>query len=639
MIKDIDLSITPPVIPAGETYAHAFTRWKVSWDAEQTNLIEPVMDDTINLVAKPLSVEMDDKEVFYVSVNVYYDNNTEEGWSNVIAIGKDSKGFKFSNTLIRTPNLTIEEAVTDIDNSVNFTVKNDGLVLYSGSGELESVSWYVADTAGNIIWKREKDTFNLTSIKIPTSILHEKQAYMVKCQYNLNTNAKSNYGKKAVASDVISLNSSVILTKYLYVDIDLNKINVKVSRANFKNFSWEVLNNAGQKIITGEGTSIDIDARGLSTEITYKLKVSVNYHVGKSEVLLVDINPTLKPDETFVTTVKDLTYRLAVITSPWINDNAFKVQSSDAIRLEDGTTEYWTYAGDYLFERVRISLAGVFSKSVYEIAGDYKSSIDVCSTATVGRICRLGDKVVIFNDRVYKTNADPDWSAGTEASVWSVGDDGKLHPVHNPDLNNALTNISTHYNYHQPAPHNFRYKYAANMVSIKEGTALVLAKEFEANGDDFKLSRVSFNKNYTYNKDLIGDQGGDAIGVNHSVLDTGKIFSMVALSETKIHIYAENGRYFYNPETNIFTTIETRKDNHDIHRVFTNMINGKVIEILRSDEDITINELNPLTGGLTELCRKNVTNIGMVVYSSRRCDTYIDVMKDNTKETIRLQLI
>ncbi len=254
------LSFDPILIPQNASFTHESTSWAIykHYEIIPENLIH-------NL---PRSVEFKEtfiwdyspnkNEVVYVTFNVHYSHGEDEGWSRPMAIREGMKGFKLSNTIIATPTINILEGERNITG--DFTIETSDYLLYAGKGIHNETSYYVQDTAGNVIWKRERESNPnfLTSFKVKGLKLNPNQSYVVLVQHHNDLNTDSNYGKVIIATNVSEGVYGNLTNETNRIDYGVNNyFQVDISVPEFKKYSWFLTSFNGDTIAQGFNISVD----------------------------------------------------------------------------------------------------------------------------------------------------------------------------------------------------------------------------------------------------------------------------------------------------------------------------------------------------------------------------------------------
>lgn len=207
MSKKINIAVIPPVLlPAN--LVHIGTEYKISKTllfTEEDLLVNLI--STEDLYEKKFELDITDEDTFYVVTRYQYkqvdvdgDVLGEDGLvitkmgtpSMVTPFKGDQSGVKISDTIVKTPIVT-KEVTYDYVNSGNIKLIGSKFEMFSSIGLHQSTSWIVTDLNGNVLFKRDKDVDNLTSIVLPKTF-NVSDNMLIYCAYHSDTNADSNYG-------------------------------------------------------------------------------------------------------------------------------------------------------------------------------------------------------------------------------------------------------------------------------------------------------------------------------------------------------------------------------------------------------------------------------------------------------------
>lgn len=195
MLKNIKIAVDKPIVADGSNVIHTGTSYQVSKipDFSKSNFfILNIVNDTENLLSKRFDYELSDTQALYVRTKYHYNGNRESNWSKIMPLRGDQIGIKLSSTVINTPSV---EAEINRDHDGIVIIKTGDFSLFAGVGVHESTSYEVVDTDGTVIYNREKDLDNLTSIILPLDKFDTSKSYIIKAKHHTDNNADSNYGK------------------------------------------------------------------------------------------------------------------------------------------------------------------------------------------------------------------------------------------------------------------------------------------------------------------------------------------------------------------------------------------------------------------------------------------------------------
>ena len=109
-------------------------------------------------------------------------------------VTKDTDGYAHNDVEVITP---IVDVSTDPNNAElgGFIITTSPFRTFLGTATHKYTSWYIEDYTGNVVWKRERDDVNLTSIRVPANILNVNSIYTIKVVHFSNGLVPSNPGK------------------------------------------------------------------------------------------------------------------------------------------------------------------------------------------------------------------------------------------------------------------------------------------------------------------------------------------------------------------------------------------------------------------------------------------------------------
>lgn len=206
-------TITKPPIVAGNGLIHYATSRQVSNDPSFTgvNLLINDIENEVDLLSVIIDLPLTVNDKYYVKDKLHFKdrsgNKKETNWSKPIIVTKNMDGFTVNNTIIGTPKLEVNFNKNDAPLG-GFNITCDEYNLFKGVGTHKYSDWVIEDIVGNTVWKREKDGYNLTSIKIPDCTLERNRTYIIKVRYISTTNMNSNYGKLIICTNDYYMNNS-----------------------------------------------------------------------------------------------------------------------------------------------------------------------------------------------------------------------------------------------------------------------------------------------------------------------------------------------------------------------------------------------------------------------------------------------
>lgn len=204
-----------PLIPSGVDKVHVGTELQLSYNTDfsiEDELIKNpngvdgrhivLSRDGYDITAPYTEIEVDSDRVIYIRYRLLFDSKSNptnrlesfetSDWSRISSTSsRDS--YTLNNIIISTPSIFMEQSTGSIlEENIKFNV--DGYLVIKGDGAHTSTSWYVEDNDGNILYKREKDVDNKTSIQLPSKLFSEDKIYVVKAKFHNELGGESNLG-------------------------------------------------------------------------------------------------------------------------------------------------------------------------------------------------------------------------------------------------------------------------------------------------------------------------------------------------------------------------------------------------------------------------------------------------------------
>lgn len=194
------INIDKPSIPETAGFTHESTSWQVSLTKDFENeLFAESLNDTENLYEYRVMQEIEPDTILFARVKINFSNGDDNGWSNIITISSNQKGFTLNNTIVVTPKLNIISSLLDVSID-DIEIESSEYLLFTGIGKHKATTWEVKTIHGKRIWYRENDDVNLTSIVIPKGRLDNNRTYIICAIYHTDTNVKSNRGQLVITT-------------------------------------------------------------------------------------------------------------------------------------------------------------------------------------------------------------------------------------------------------------------------------------------------------------------------------------------------------------------------------------------------------------------------------------------------------
>jgi len=229
-MRKISMGIDAPAITPGSGIIHISTSWQVSKIPDFTKqeyIVVESLNDELNLLSYKFRYDIKPNEPLYLRTKIHFNNDLEFEWSKIVPLHSDQIGIKLSSTVINTPRLEVN---LSFSNNLNgyITVNTSIMSLYGGAGVHNSTSWFIADTDGKVVFDRQKDLNNLTTIKLPVKIFDKNKIYTIKARHHTDTNADSNYGVALYSTatgggELFNLTTpyQLVTKRFLYFDLKL----------------------------------------------------------------------------------------------------------------------------------------------------------------------------------------------------------------------------------------------------------------------------------------------------------------------------------------------------------------------------------------------------------------------------------
>ena len=194
------------------------------------NVIETDTRDLLKVFEFNLNFE--DHDVYYVTYDIWHNDLTHAGWARPNMVTRDTDGYSNNDVEIITPKLTV---TTDPNNAElgGFNIKTTEFQTFLGTAKHKYTTWIIEDYTGNVVWKRQRDSVNLTSMRVPNNILNIDNLYVIKAIQFSNGNVPSNPGKL------------IIKTKGELTEVEKTLIAAKIAAGTMTEADKEVLRTLG----------------------------------------------------------------------------------------------------------------------------------------------------------------------------------------------------------------------------------------------------------------------------------------------------------------------------------------------------------------------------------------------------------
>lgn len=250
MIKTLKLSIDKLQIPDGSSLVHESTSWEVSKLPDFSNvdtLILQSLQDSNNLYSYSLAYDMRKNEPLYIRTKFHFNNGKSSNWSKIVPLNPEQVGIKLSSTILVTPVVKVNvEYTNNLNGEIEITTSD--MRLYGGVGNHTCTTWEIIDSDGEILFFREKDYDNLTSIKIDGSVLKENKAYFIKAKHHTDTNGNSNYGQTIITTFTGNTPLFNLYSPYTLVPNRWMYFELRLLTTEFKNIDIIITNELGDTV-------------------------------------------------------------------------------------------------------------------------------------------------------------------------------------------------------------------------------------------------------------------------------------------------------------------------------------------------------------------------------------------------------
>jgi len=198
MLRNIKLSVDNVYINPGSSLSHTGTSYQVSPTPDFSvvgNLVLNINNSSTSLLEHMFEYNMGPSTPLYVRTRYHFNNGKASEWSNIIEINSTQEGIKSSDTLISTPvlSVTYDYSTTKAGEVV---ISLDNLNVQAGIGNINSVSWRLETTDGEVIYELPNSTDVKNVLRLPISTIVNHQCFMVIATANSDTNTSSNEARE-----------------------------------------------------------------------------------------------------------------------------------------------------------------------------------------------------------------------------------------------------------------------------------------------------------------------------------------------------------------------------------------------------------------------------------------------------------
>jgi len=196
-MRNIKITVNDPQIPVASGLSHIATSWQVSRTTDFSDtaslLINQVADAT-NLLSYKNSINISTYDTIYVRTKYHFNGNKSSNWSRVTSLNGDQVEIVLSDVIIQTP---IVDLTIDYKNTLDgeIVINTSPFALYTGAGVHKYTTWIIETIDNEILYKRELDEDNLTSLRLSNTEIDMTNIYTIKVSYHSDTGGESNYGR------------------------------------------------------------------------------------------------------------------------------------------------------------------------------------------------------------------------------------------------------------------------------------------------------------------------------------------------------------------------------------------------------------------------------------------------------------
>jgi len=174
------------------------------------DLVIDIKKDTVNKTGREFELDFNVYDIYYGRIKLNFNSaGTDYYLGKPVVLTRDGNGFSHNNSIIVTPKISITSDIHNCETG-GFSIDTSDFVIFTGIGNHHHSNWFIKSSNGDIVWKREKDKNNLTSIRIPTETLDLNKHYIIEVVHVSDGNQMSNRGKLLIKTTGTSVNTTVI---------------------------------------------------------------------------------------------------------------------------------------------------------------------------------------------------------------------------------------------------------------------------------------------------------------------------------------------------------------------------------------------------------------------------------------------
>lgn len=301
-LRQIKIVVDAPMLPKTGGVTHTATSYQIAKDkdfSKQDNILAEELKSQ-DLTTHYFTVDLDYDDIIFVRCKHHFTKDgkeSESGWSRVVPVNSLQTGIKVSSSIVQTPNVTVE------DNDDLITIKTSDFVMYTGGGDHLSTDYSIMDTDNEVIFLRENDKDNLTSIYIKDK-LESGKLYLVGARHTNTTNNSSYYGKAILENFSPNLNLFTFETVSDFVKKRKFYYRVKIWISNFESYDLEVRNSANEIVYENKAsqqltTHFIPDGDKFVLNASYDIFVRLHYTTGETSEWKKGYTTTLYPNSLY----------------------------------------------------------------------------------------------------------------------------------------------------------------------------------------------------------------------------------------------------------------------------------------------------------------------------------------------------
>lgn len=263
-MRKIKITVAPPVLDTvlasnpelKDTYGLKFfaTSYRIlnriDGLDDQDALVAESWKDTQNLQEKIFNINFPEHEFLYVTTKHHFQvtvgkdkgKELETEWGGIVPISKYDNRLKVSDVIVSTPSIFYTE------NNGVVSIETGKYNLYAGPGKQCATSYRVEDTNNNVIFERNLDEDNLTSITTPVPF-EKGKLYLIKASHHSTTGGNSNYGSEFFNNYSADSNQFELECSNDFINNRKLHYKIKLWSTGFMYYKLELVERATNKVV------------------------------------------------------------------------------------------------------------------------------------------------------------------------------------------------------------------------------------------------------------------------------------------------------------------------------------------------------------------------------------------------------